>query len=152
MPATPQGNIAKGKEFERKLCTEMNIVLNLLLMERSIPVPGVPVFQRRQNQSAVGGSDIENPFDLCIEAKAQENLAVNTWWEQCLKARCGAQIPFLIYKQNNKGIKVRCYAELYVAPGRSVWLPVTIEFGEFKSWLKTYLIMYLDSRGWRPTY
>lgn len=149
MPATPQGNIAKGKDFERKICTELNSILNLLLYRRNLPMPSTPVFQRRQNQSAVGGSDIESPFPFCIEAKAQEALSINTWWDQCLRACRPKDIPFLIYKQNNKAIKVRCYANLWLSPTQSVWLPVTITFDEFKEWVTQYLTIQIDQVGWR---
>jgi len=68
-----------------------------------LPTPPKPVFQRNQNQSAVGGSDITNPFGLCIEVKRQEALSLNTWWTQCITAsREAGGRPIVLYRQNGK--------------------------------------------------
>lgn len=148
--STPQSRIAKGKDAERKICTDCNTVLNILLMERNIPIPGMPTFQRRQNQSAVGGSDIENPFKLSIEVKAQETLAVNAWWAQCLaSAKQDGGMPILLYKQNNKGYRCMMYGQLYLTSTKHMWLPITITYEAFQQWLKALMTIHVDE-GWRP--
>jgi len=94
----------KGASGEREVCTWLNSVVTELHAENGIVRPDdTPVFQRNQNQSAVGGSDITNPFDLCIEVKRQEILQLDKWWEQCTTAsdRFGG-IPILLFRQNGK--------------------------------------------------
>jgi hypothetical protein len=109
----PRINVrTKGQTGEREIATRWNKIVDEVLQDlyahnpyksEEIPYP----FQRNQNQSAVGGSDLSNPFGLSIEVKRQEQLSVNTWWKQCLKAASeeGA-IPVLVYRQNRKPWKV----------------------------------------------
>ena len=96
----------KGKQGER------DVVLMLREELTSIAVTGnydaqtcdmlYTVAQRNQNQSAVGGGDI-NLFGLSIEVKRHETLAIDQWWQQAVRsaARNGDK-PVLIYRQNGK--------------------------------------------------
>jgi len=99
----------KGAAGEREVCQLLNGVVRQvrgrMQLEQLSPEP----FQRNQNQSAVGGSDIINPFGLSIEVKRQERLNLNKWWAQTrLSADQEKGMPILIYRQNNKpGWKVR---------------------------------------------
>ena len=94
---------AKGQTGEREICDLLNSVAYQVMHDMSLQIPVKPFFQRNQNQSAVGGSDITNPFGLCIEVKRQEVLNVNAWWAQCVKASLdfGGR-PILIFRQNGK--------------------------------------------------
>lgn len=151
MALTPGGAQQKGKDAERKICTDLNAALNIELMERSLPVSATPIFQRRQNQSAVGGDDIENPFRLSIEVKAQETLAVNTWWSQCIaSAKRSEGMPILLYKQNRIPYKAMMYGKLYVSQTADMWLPVTLSYDAFNQWIRHFLGRQID-QGWRPT-
>ena len=93
----------KGQSGEREVCDWLNAILLNVLDKLNKPAPDKPVFQRNQNQSAVGGSDITNPFGLCIEVKRQEQLNLNEWWKQCCTAskEFGGR-PVVIFRQNGK--------------------------------------------------
>lgn len=93
----------KGAEGEREVARALNSIVHSVLTARAIPIPPVDIIQRNQNQSAVGGSDLKNPFGLAIEVKRQEQLAVNTWWAQCIaSAERANELPILLYRQNGK--------------------------------------------------
>lgn len=93
----------KGANGERELATELNEIVNALLVKHGIPVPDKPIVQRNQNQSAVGGADLSNCFGISIEVKRQEQLSVNKWWEQCYAAaRKNNEFPVLVYRQNKQ--------------------------------------------------
>lgn len=97
----------KGANGERELATELNVIVNQLLVKHGLPVPEKPVIQRNQNQSAVGGADLSNCFGISIEVKRQEQLSVNKWWEQCCKAAAkNNEFPVLIYRQNKQAWRV----------------------------------------------
>ncbi len=93
----------KGANGEREVATWMNEIIERVCREEGVPAPVKPIIQRNQNQSAVGGSDLTNPFGFAIEIKRQETLAVNTWWNQCVTAaREFGGTPVVIYRQNGK--------------------------------------------------
>jgi hypothetical protein len=94
----------KGQEGEREVADALNVVILRVLDRLGIPRPPKPVVQRNQNQSAVGGSDLANTFNLAIEIKRQEQLAINTWWDQCTKAakENPGDTPVLVFRQNAK--------------------------------------------------
>lgn len=97
----------KGAEGERQVATALNEIANKVLRELGRPVPVKPLVQRNQNQSAVGGSDLTNPFSMCIEVKRQEQLSINTWWKQCLTASHEfGGVPILVFKQNREKWRV----------------------------------------------
>lgn len=93
----------KGQSGEREICDWLNSITHRILEEEGFSLPERPIFQRNQNQSAVGGSDITNPFGLCIEVKRQESLNLNEWWKQCAEAakQFGGK-PLVLYRQNGK--------------------------------------------------
>ena len=93
----------KGQEGEREVARALNVVICEVLKAHGIPPPPKDVVQRNQNQSAVGGSDLSNTFNLAIEVKRQEELSVNTWWKQCEKSAMEnpGDVPVLVYRQNN---------------------------------------------------
>lgn len=98
--------VVKGKEGEREVCRLLNRQLSALVQSGRYDDPTVTmlqnVVQRNQNQSAVGGGDIDL-FGLSIEVKRQETLAVETWWRQaCASAARNGDKPVLMYRQNRK--------------------------------------------------
>jgi len=145
---------AKGQVGEREVATlfnhwtlEVRARLGLPdLDERDYP------FQRNQNQSAVGGDDLTNPYNLAIEVKRQEALAVNSWWEQCLEsaARTENSIPILIYRQSRKPwqIRMRGYLAYPVAnsEARTVPVDVNIDIDDLQKWYQKYLTALLMLR------
>ena len=98
---------AKGAGGEREICDVLNSIIQdtmriLKFPPKEVEAAGRTV-QRNQNQSAVGGNDLTNTFGLSIEVKRQEQLAINTWWAQCLAAaNRNNEHPVLLYRQNGK--------------------------------------------------
>lgn len=140
----------KGGDGEREVCK----ILNNLYLERmqtkqpeftceDIDLP----FQRNQNQSAVGGSDITNDFLLCIEVKRHEALSVKSWWKQCLASamRSKGSVPILMYRQNKKSwiVQMRLYDLSPECPKHLGGMTVSISMDHFLEWLKFYLRVYL---------
>ena len=76
----------KGRAGEREVAKMLNDIVSDVNRElNNVVIKGsvaAQPFQRNQNQSAVGGHDLSNPFGLAIEVKRQETLSINTWWEQ----------------------------------------------------------------------
>lgn len=93
----------KGAGGEREVADAMNYVVYKVMKELGMPNPTMSAIQRNQLQTAVGGNDLTGCFGLSIEVKRQEQLSINTWWEQCKAAasRNGEQ-PVLLYRQNGK--------------------------------------------------
>lgn len=93
----------KGRAGEQEVCRWLNSIAAKAYESLGLPVPETPLFQRNQNQTAVGGSDITNPFGLSIEVKRHEQLAVDAWWRQCYEDAAAAnKTPVLLYRQNGK--------------------------------------------------
>lgn len=139
---------AKGQTGEREVATMLNEIVNAVreaqgypkLAEKDLP------FQRNQNQSAVGGDDLTNPYGLAIEVKRQEVLSVNTWWKQCVQSALRSQgLAILIYRQNRKPWRVCLPGNLplnphsYIGPVR-----VEIDIETFKTWFAEYIRTKLD--------
>ena len=143
----------KGQQGEREVCDWLNRILAECLTELDYGQPVKPVFQRNQNQSAVGGSDITNPFNLCIEVKRHEQLAVNTWWKQCLKAseEFGGT-PILIYRKNGcRKWNVVTNGFLDIVAGRQIGMRVTVDHDDFEQWIKSYIDYLLRMGLWSPS-
>ena len=101
----------KGAAGEREIIEALNTILAEL--HENKPFPTV---QRNQNQSAVGGADLINTFQLVIEVKRQEQLAVETWWKQCVTSanRIPGGTPVLVYRQNRQPWRVVMFTQLPV--------------------------------------
>lgn len=99
----PINSRSKGRAGEQEVCRWLNGIAAEAYKSLGLPVPETPLFQRNQNQTAVGGSDITNPFGLSIEVKRHEQLAIDTWWKQCYEdASVAGKEPVLLYRQNGK--------------------------------------------------
>lgn len=113
MGANPR---TKGQSGEREIADALNYVVFSEMKKQGDPKPIINSIQRNQQQSAVGGADLTNTFDLAIEVKRQEALAINTWWAQCVKsAERNGHIPVLVYRQNRGKWKVVMNCELLVS-------------------------------------
>lgn len=133
---------AKGQSGEREVATMLNAIVQKVRQSKGLPQlddRDLP-FQRNQNQSAVGGDDLTNPYGLAIEVKRQETLSVNTWWKQCTASalRSGGR-PILIYRQNRKPWRVVMTAPLPVTDSKSIG-PVQVEVSveTFLAWFEQY--------------
>ena len=105
----------KGHSAERDVARDLNKIIDDVREQKGRPrSENEPVqVQRNQMQSAVGGDDLTGTFDFSIEVKRCETLAIDKWWQQCVKsaARSG-KCPVLLYKQNRK--PWRCVMMAYV--------------------------------------
>jgi hypothetical protein len=146
----------KGQEGEREVAKMLNSIVSQVHQELNLPkyASQGELFQRNQNQSAVGGSDLSCPMPLEIEIKRQEALSVNTWWKQCLaSAECTGGIPILIFRQNRKAWRVCMYANIPLHPeGSSCYASlgpcrVEIDIDTFKSWFRAYYTSWVKSNA-----
>lgn len=132
----------KGQGGEREICDMLNNIYYQVLNGAGLSTPAVldAPFQRNQLQTAVGGSDIANPFGLEIEVKRQEQLSINTWWKQCVASaqRTGGQ-PVLIYRQNRKAWRVVIFSNLEIHGEHYITVRAEIEIDAFKDWMFEYL-------------
>jgi hypothetical protein len=138
----------KGAEGERQVAKALNAVLLDVLSRQDWTPEAIAAckncIQRNQNQSAVGGNDLNNVFGLGIEIKRQEQLSVNTWWTQCVQgASRNGEFPVLVYRQNNRPWNVVMYGSLALprynegagsAAFNSRTARVTIEWDDFLAW------------------
>lgn len=138
----------KGAEGERQVYKMLNEIIVEVMVAMGFPAEEVEkaktMVQRNQNQTAVGGCDLTNTFGMAIEVKRQEQLAINTWWEQCKKsAEKNNELPVLIFKQNRKPWRIRTFGFLH-APGSnggwtSVQAVVEIDEPTFKTWFRAWV-------------
>jgi hypothetical protein len=144
----------KGAEGERQVYKMLNDIIVEVMAAMAFPAEDIEkaktMVQRNQNQSAVGGNDLTNTFGMSIEVKRQEQLSVNTWWEQCKKAaEKNNELPVLMYRQNRKPWRIRTYTFLHVPSKDGGWgsVQAVAEFDEatFKSWFRAWVIGKLSS-------
>ena len=131
--------VNKGKEGEREVVRELaGIIEQCIQSEPDWDPETVKALreapQRNQNQSAVGGGDI-NLLGISFEVKRQETLSVNAWWAQCVtSAKRNNDLPVLLYRQNRKAWNVVMAADLRYSSTGSIRARVTVDYDTFKSW------------------
>lgn len=145
----------KGQRAEREIVDFFNDIYEEVHQLLGIPLPPKPIAQRRQNQSAVGGMDLDQTCMYAVEVKNQEKLQVNTWWKQTiLSASETKKIPVLLYKQARKGWKV----VILVNPAvydvaefghyiRKESIRATIELEDFREIFRAHAINYIKATG-----
>jgi hypothetical protein len=135
----------KGAEGEREIIKLLDPIIKRVALEHGYDISSASV-QRNQNQTAVGGCDLSNTFGCAIEVKRQEQLAINTWWEQCLaQAKRNNEIPVLLFRQNQK--KWRCIMDgaIMVLDSTSpsglspVWVRVEVSIDDFLVWFELHV-------------
>lgn len=143
---------SKGANAERDLATELNNVLNRVLLIHGYKEPPKPVIQRNQNQSAVGGSDLTFPIPIAMEVKRQESLSINTWWRQTeVAAKEFGGTPILIYRQSRKPWTVVMYVDMPLAGGvHLAGVRATLSYEDFKKWFEQRLTIALRNGEWSP--
>lgn len=144
---------AKGANGEREVATMMNEIVERVCKEEGLHLPPKPVIQRNQNQSAVGGSDLTNPFGYAIEVKRQETMSVNTWWKQCEVAAAEfGGTPVVIYRQNGKrtwNVVLYAYIPVWGSTGY-VKARVTTTWDDFAKQFEATVRWYIRKDKWRP--
>lgn len=138
--------VNKGKVGEREVCDLLRIEAMRCFTEnqwidKETRDRIFASIQRNQNQSAVGGHDIEF-MGLSIEVKRQEALSLVSWWQQTMRAaeKINAR-PVLIYRQNHKPWRVKMEVQLHITPEQFLWAPAEIEVDIFERWLRSYIAM-----------
>lgn len=98
-----------------------------------------PQLHRNQNQSALGGYDIDGLPWIALEVKRQETLNLNAWWKQVNKAARADQEPIVIFRQNRKKWRILMYVWLHTGGTghKRVRAEVTLE--DFMQWFKERL-------------
>lgn len=135
--------VTKGKEGEREVVRMLNDELERLITSEGYGEDVISVLrgvaQRNQNQSAVGGGDI-NLFGLSLEVKRQETLSVEQWWRQtCTSAHRNGDKPVLIYRQNRKAWNVVMDGYVPLPSGAQLGARVQIHIEEFRSWFRSWV-------------
>lgn len=147
----------KGQSGEREIAKTLNDIIASVRAERELPQYAVndELFQRNQNQSAVGGSDLSCPFPLEIEIKRQEALSINSWWKQCQASAARTNgIPILIFRQNRKAWRVCMLVDVPLQPtGYSCYSSLGSVRGEltmesFQNWFREYYKATLNNGAW----
>lgn len=142
----------KGQEGEREIAKILNAIVSEVRAANGYPAIATrdELFQRNQNQSAVGGADLSNPMGLEIEIKRQEALSVNGWWKQCkASAERTGGVPVLIFRQNRKPWRVVLEGEIPVRiPGSSGHqalsnVRIEVDIDTFKNWFRVYYQKWL---------
>jgi hypothetical protein len=134
--------VNKGKTGEREVCTLLNAQLVHIKERNPLDARTLELLdglvQRNQNQSAVGGGDI-NLLGLSIEVKRCETLEVEKWWKQASTSAARNQDrPVLIYRQNRKAWTVVMDGMLPLDKGIEVKARVTITLEAFIGWFHLY--------------
>jgi hypothetical protein len=74
-----------------------------------------PQLKRTSSMQADGGGcDVHGIDWLALEVKRCETLQIEAWWRQCLLQAKPGQLPVLIYRQNGRRWRVRCYLQVAV--------------------------------------
>jgi hypothetical protein len=138
----------KGAEGEREVMKILNDIVQDVRVAKGLPklaTQDLP-FQRNQNQTAVGGDDLTNPFKLSIEVKRQEQLSINTWWKQCLASACRSQgYAILIFRQSRKPWRVMLSANLPINRDKTIGpVRVEIDIETFRQWFREYCSTWYD--------
>lgn len=137
----------KGQEGEREIAKILNGIVAEVRREMGLPVYAIidELFQRNQNQSAVGGSDLASPLPLEIEVKRQEALSIGSWWKQCVgSAERTGGIPILAFRQNRKSWRIVLHGDIPLQPtGSSCYASlgncrVEIDMDTFRQWFRSY--------------
>jgi len=121
--------------------------------EQGMPVLNVNdyPFQRNQNQSAVGGDDLSNPFGLSIEVKRQESLSIPAWWKQSVEsARRTGGVPILLFRQNHKPWRCRMLVEIPFCRAQGAHraisgVPAELSIDHFQYWFTRYYKAWLET-------
>lgn len=143
---------AKGQNAEREVATVLNEIIGRCKERRGLKHSSIDSVLRNQQQSSVGGADLQGTFGLAIEIKRQENLSVGTWWKQCLEqaVRLGEH-PVLIYRQSHKPWTVVTGAVLMLPgverPSNCMHVKATIEWDDFLAWFECWVDRKLSEQG-----
>lgn len=150
MGANPR---TKGQSGEREIAKFFNDIYKEVYDLLGMKYPEKDPCQRNQNQSAVGGCDLVKTCYYAIEVKRQEQLAINTWWAQCVKSAVEEdKFPVLIYRQNGKKWKVVLYMNpilLFADEAKHAAEPPRCEISleDFRTIFKSHAYEFIKRNG-----
>ncbi len=135
----PINSRAKGANGEREAVHMLNRVIEQVLTMNTWNEDVVNIIrrcvQRNQNQSAVGGHDLNGVFGLSVEIKRVENLQIDKWWSQCEEqAKRNNEHPVLLYRQNHQPWRCITMGHAPLPGGRVGTMRVQFEEDAFKMW------------------
>lgn len=138
----------KGANGEREVADALNAIVRKVMQEIGFSQQDIEdkarAVQRNQNQSAVGGCDLSNTFGMAIEIKRQEQLAVNSWWDQCVKAATrNGDHPVLLYRQNRKPWRVVTNVWLNLPDGKQIPVRAEFDWDSFLGWFRHWVYFHL---------
>lgn len=138
----------KGAGAEREVVQLLEPIIRAEMELQGYPLPSTPIVQRNQNQSAVGGGDLTGTFGLSIEVKRQEDLSINTWWQQCTaSAQRNGDKPVLMFRQSGK--KWRIVTDVWSPlPGHGLHgVRAELDCDTFLSWFRVWVKKHLEEHG-----
>lgn len=121
----------KGKEGERQAIKFLQPTVNLVYEKLSQQAPQL---YRNQNQSALGGYDIDGLDWLALEIKRQEDLNINAWWKQVNKACKEGQTPVLMFRQNRKAWRFITNVWLHTGGAGHIKVRAELNKDDFLQW------------------
>ena len=142
--------VNKGKTGEREvvdlLATEIYYLIHQHQYDDETKAALHGIVQRNQNQSAVGGGDI-NILGLSVEVKRCEVLEVDKWWRQCTtSAARNNDVPILMYRQNRKPWNVVMLGWLSLADSAQTQARVALTLEDFIKFFASWAA-YKIARG-----
>ncbi len=125
--------VNKGKQGERESIKFLQPTVDQVYAHLGLDAPQL---FRNQNQSALGGYDIDGLPWLALEIKRQEQLSINAWWKQVNKACAEGQVPVVMFRQNRK--KWRFLTNVWLHTGGRGHIMVRAELSpeDFLEWFK----------------
>lgn len=122
----PGGAKAKGANGERELAA----LLTTMARQAGVALD----LSRNLEQTRGGGHDLTGleSFDMAVEVKRVEAMAINSWWDQAVRqGKAAGCTPVLAWRQNRKPWRFRVRAWVYPAPSP---LDIDLELGQFEAW------------------
>ncbi|QQM14133.1 putative holiday junction resolvase [Vibrio phage pVco-14] len=129
--------VNKGKAGEREAIKFIQPTIDKVY--QMMGVDAVQLY-RNQNQSALGGYDIDGLPWLALEIKRQEQLNLNKWWEQVNRAKRDGQVPVVMFRQNRKQWRFLIPAWLHTGGQGHMEVRAEITKEAFLEWFEQRLI------------
>lgn len=123
--------VNKGKQGERDAIKFLQPIVDRVYSELQQVAPQL---FRNQNQSALGGYDIDGLPWLALEIKRQEQLNLNAWWNQVLKACGHSQTPVVMFRQNRKQWRFLTWGYLHTGGSGHMRARVELTKEDFLQW------------------
>ena len=128
--------LVKGKQGEREAIKFLQPTIDKVYGEFGLEAPQL---FRNQNQSALGGYDLDGLPWIALEIKRQEQLNLNAWWAQVNKAVKGNQAPVVMFRQNRKQWRFLVESWLHTGGSGHIKARAEITKESFTEWFELRL-------------